>query len=174
VERIAHLLNSRLFKKISLVVGSTFLFLAFFIALDPDSFLKYGYPGVFTFNLVGPGTLLIPSLSQRMNVVGVSFFSALGMALNDSVGWLVGRSSDVVVPRPKWTGRIEQSMRRYGHMAVFVLSVVPIPFDMFGIIAGYVGFSFLGVYIPAFLGKFVRFLIMGFGTLVVLKLALLV
>lgn len=160
-KKLAILFESNRFKKITFVIGIIFLFITFIISLDPAPFLRFGYLGVFAFNLVGPGTLLVPVLARHMDVILLAFVSAAGMALNDSVSWVVGRSGDVVIPRSKKVERVEKSLYKYGPIAFFLWSVAPIPYDFIGLIAGYLQFSYRSLILPAFLGKFVRFLILG-------------
>lgn len=158
------LFESKAFKKAAFVSGIIFLLFTFIISLDPAPFLKFGLPGVFMFNLVGPGTLLIPVLARHMNIIGLALASALGMALNDSVSWVVGRNGDVVIPRSKKVEKVERSLYKYGPLAFFLWSVAPIPYDFIGLIAGYLQFPYRSLIVPAFLGKFVRFLILGSST----------
>ncbi len=166
--KLAKLFQSESSKKIILVLGLLFLILTIFISLDPTPFLKFSYLGVFAFNLFGPGTLLVPSLSRYMNIPLLAFATALGMLLNDSVSWLVGRSSDIVISRPRKFQKIEKTLHKFGPFALFFWSLIPIPYDLIGLIAGYLEFSYKSFVIPTFLGKFVRFLLLGYGTIFVL------
>jgi len=99
LKRITKLFQTKKFKKIVLILGALFYIAVIFIAFKPEPFLRFGYLGVFVFNLFGPGTILIPSLSRHMDVFLLSIVGSAGMVLNDSVGWLVGRSGDVILPR---------------------------------------------------------------------------
>lgn len=166
--RLIAVFKSNLFKKITFVLGGLFLILTLVISLDPEPFLKLGYFGVFVFNLFGPGTLLIPPLAQHMNIVGLSLVTSLGMVFNDSVSWLVGRSGDVVIPRSKRVLSIEKALHKFGPLALFFLSLIPLPYDVIGLIAGYLEFSYTSFAIPTFLGKLARFLLLGAGTVAVL------
>lgn len=162
-EKLAKLFQSNRSKKIIFILGIIFLVLTLFISLDPRPFLRFGYIGVFIFNLFGAGTLLVIPLARHMNIVGLAFASALGMAFNDSVSWLVGRSGDAVIPRSKKVEGIEKSIHRFGSVALFFWSLIPIPYDIIGFIAGYLEFPYKSFIIPTFLGKFVRFILLGSG-----------
>ena len=142
-------MRSPKFKKLTLILGVLFFILTFFISFNPGPFLKFGYLGVFVFNLFGPGTLLFPSLVKHMNLIGLAIATTSGMALNDSVSWLVGRSGDVV--------------HKYGSVALFFWSLIPFPYDLIGLIAGYLEFSYKRFLIPTFLGRFIRFILLGLG-----------
>jgi len=163
MNKLAKLFQSRKFKEITIILGVLFFVLTLAISLDPKPFLKFGYSGVFVFNLFGPGTLLIFSLAKHMNILWLALASALGMSLNDSVSWLVGRSGDVIIPRSKKVEKIEATIHKFGPIAFFVWSLIPIPYDIIGFVAGYLEFPYTSFVLPMFLGKFVRFIILGFG-----------
>ena len=163
MSKSARFLQSRKFKEITIILGILFFVLTLVVSLDPKPFLKFGYAGVFVFNLFGPGTLLVFSLAKHMNIFGLALASALGMSLNDSVSWLVGKSGDVIIPRSKKVEKIEAILHKFGLIAFFVWSLIPIPYDIIGFIAGYLEFPYKSFVLPMFFGKFVRFIILGFG-----------
>lgn len=162
--------QSREFKKVMLFLGIGSFFLTGFAVFKPGPFLKFGYFGVFLFNVVGSGTLLVPILAQHMNVFFLALATALGMAVNDTVSWLVGKSGDVILPRGKKVEKIEGTLHKYGPVGLFFWSLIPFPYDLIGLIAGYLEFPYIRFFIPTFLGKFVRFILLGTGTLAVIKL----
>lgn len=153
----------QVYKVSTLVLGIIFIILAFVVVFDPEPFLKFGYPGIFAYNLFGPGVFLIPSLSRRFNVGWVAFFSALGMALNDSISWLAGKNGDIVLKRGPRILKIETKIHRFGPVALFFWALIPFPYDLIGVIAGYLQIPFFWFLIPTFLGRFIRFLLMGSG-----------
>lgn len=162
------LLRSKAWKWVTVVLGLSFLLYTFlFVARDPAPFLRFGYAGVFVFNLVGPGMFLIPFLAQQMNVPLLAFVSALGMAANDSVSWMVGKNGDVVLPRGKRVIRIEALIVKYGAFALFFWALIPFPYDLIGLIAGYLQVPYRMFVLATFLGRLVRFLLIGFGTVAV-------
>lgn len=140
MKKITQLVRTKTFKKTSFFIGIALLILTILITLDPRSFLRFGYLGVFLFNLFGPGTLLIPMLSRFMNVPLLAATSALGMMFNDSVAWLVGNSGQAFIGKPGKLAKIEKSIEKFGLWALFFWSLI-----------------------PTFAGKFVRFILMGYG-----------
>ncbi len=162
-EKLVKIFQSKTFKKVTLVFGILFLVLTGLISFKPDPFLRFGYLGVFVFNLFGAGTILVFSLARHMNVFGLAFFTALGMAFNDSVAWLIGNSGETIIPKSKKTERIENTVQKYGVFALFVWSLLPIPYDIIGLVAGYLGVSYKRYIIPTFLGKFIRMILIGLG-----------
>ncbi|KKS80244.1 MAG: hypothetical protein UV54_C0012G0005 [Candidatus Beckwithbacteria bacterium GW2011_GWA2_43_10] len=117
----------KLFKVFTLVFALIFYLLAFIIAFKPEPFLRFGYWGIFAFNLVGPGTFLVPSASRHFTVVGVALATALGMAINDSVSWLAGKNGDIVFPRGRRVARIEGYIKKYGPFALLFWALIPFP-----------------------------------------------
>ncbi len=160
-------MNSPAVKKIWVGLGLVFFGLSWVIAIDPRPFLKFGYPGVLVFNLVGPGALLIPSLALYMNVYVLAIVSALGMAVNDSISWWVGKNGDVLLPRGDKVIRAEKVLQKYGPWGLFFWALIPFPYDVIGVIAGYMEIKFWAFFIPTFAGRLIRFLILGLGVLAV-------
>ena len=159
--KLAKFFTSKLFKKITLVLGVVFSLLSLFITVKPEPFLKYGYLGVFAFNLFGPGTLLIPTLARRMNIVPLGLVTSLGMAFNDSISWVIGISSDVIIPRSKKTQKVERFLQKYGFYGFFFLSLLPLPYDFIGFIAGYLKIPYHKFFLPTFLGRYLRMILIG-------------
>ena len=155
--------HSQTFKAFTLVFAVVFYLLAFIVAFKPEPFLQFGYWGIFAFNLVGPGTFLIPVASRHFMVLGVALATSLGMAINDSVSWLAGKNGDIVFPRGKRVARIEAAIKKYGPFALFFWAIIPFPYDFIAVIAGYLKLPFKRFLIPTFLGRLLRFILMGFG-----------
>lgn len=153
----------KVFKILSLILGIIFILLAFVVVLKPEPFIKFGYPGIFVYNLFGPGVFLIPVLSRTFNIFWVAFFSALGMALNDSVSWLVGKNGDIVIKRNPRIIKIEAKIQRFGPWAIFFWALIPFPFDLIAVIAGYLQIPYIRFLLPLFLGRLIRFFLMGSG-----------
>lgn len=164
-EKISSFVSSRDFKRILFLFGIIFLILTAFIFTNPEPFLKFGYLGIFVFALFGPASLLVPVLAQHMNVPLLALVTALGMALNDSVSWLIGNTGHSIIPHSKRVERIEQIMIKHGKPALFFWALVPFPYDLIGLIAGYTGFSWKGFLVPTFLGRLCRFLLLGYGVI---------
>jgi membrane protein YqaA with SNARE-associated domain len=142
-----------------------------YIVVDPKPFLKFGYFGIFIFNSVGGlGTYLIPTLSQQFNLVLLSLSTALGMAINDSISWVVGKGSTAIIQRGKWTNHVEVILNKYGSVALFFISALPVPYDAVGLISGYLGIKYRNFFLPTFAGKFIRMILIGLGTAQLIKL----
>lgn len=165
--RLRQIFASKPFKVFTLVLAVIFYLLAFVIAFTPEPFLRFGYPGIFVFNLFGPGTFLVPTASRHFAVFGVALATALGMAINDSVSWLAGKNGDIVFPRGKRVAKIEGYIKKYGPWALFFWALIPFPYDFIAIIAGYLKMPFWRFLLPTFLGRLLRFLGLGSGTVAI-------
>lgn len=164
-EKIIRLLESRDFKRFAFLSGIAFLILAGFIFSNPAPFLAFGYPGIFVFALFGPASLLVPIMAPHMNVWVLAVVTALGMAINDTVSWWIGTYGHTIIPHSQKVEKLEQTLRKRGSPALFVFALIPFPYDLIGLISGYLGFTFRGFIIPTFLGRLLRFILLGFGVI---------
>jgi len=159
--------QSKPFKIASIVFAALFIILAVVVSFDPQPFIKYGYIGIFVYNLFGPGSLLVPTLSRHLSIPLVAIITALGMALNDAVSWLAGKNGDIVLKRGPKIKKIEKKIEQFGPFALFFWALIPFPYDLIAIIAGYLGIPFTKFLTPMFLGRLVRFLALGSGTVAI-------
>lgn len=135
-----------------------------YAVFDPEPFLKFGYFGIFVFNsLGGIGTFLIPPLSSKMNLWLLALATALGMGINDSIAWLAGRGGSEAIYKMKWVPRVEKFLDKYGWKPLFLLSILPLPYDAIGLVLGYLGLDYFKFFVPMVVGKFIRMLLIGFG-----------
>jgi len=158
---IYHLSTSKLVHQLIFLLYLLSVVALMFISVNPQPFLQYGYFGVFAFNLIGPGTVLIPILAPTTNILILAIISALGMQLNDSVSWVVGRNGQVVFPTSVKRFRLVHWVGKSSPLVMFILSIIPFPYDVIGLVAGYMNMSFAKFFIPALFGKITRFLIIA-------------
>ena len=155
------IVTTDLVNRLLFIVGVVFVILTIFIALDPAQFIQFGYLGIFVFNLFGPGTLLIPLVADHFNVVTLALVSAIGMSLNDSVVFVIGRSGQSVVKPGKRSDKVRDWVTKYGKLGLFTFSLVPLPIDIVGGTVGYLSLPYSYFIVPTFAGKFLRFLVVG-------------
>lgn len=150
-------------KRLLVIGGIITMILGLLIAVRTELVLALGLWGLFAYSLIGPATVLIPTFSLQFGFVVVAVVAAVGMAINDSVGWIVGKNADVFVSRPWYVLRAEWWLKRYGIVGLFLFSVIPFPYDFVAVVAGYVEIPF-GRYITTiFFARLIRFLILGSG-----------
>jgi membrane protein YqaA with SNARE-associated domain len=169
-KKLQEIISSDRFKKFIFVFGFIYIFLAFFISFDPKPFLRVGYPGIFLFNLLGgPGMLLIPTFSRYFGALPVAIVSALGMAINDLLSWWVGKyAANTLVPHSKQASKTIEFLHKYGVYGLLVLALLPTPYDFVGLIAGYLKFAYTDFFLATFLGRVIRFWLIGIGAIAIL------
>ena len=165
---LRQLFISKAFKFFTLALAVIFYILGVIIAYRPEQFLSFGLPGIFIFSVFGPGTIfLVPVAARFMPVFSLALVAALGMAVNDSISWLAGKNGDVVFKRGKRVERFERYIKKYGPWAMLVWSFIPFPYDFVAIISGYMGLPYAYFALPTFLGRFLRFLVLGSGAVAI-------
>jgi len=154
---------------LGLAIGITALI---FIFRDQLRHLSaYGYLGIFLISLVGNATVILPVPTFLAAFAGGSVFhpilvgviAAAGAAIGELTGYLAGVAGQAVVENRQMYDRLEQLMRRYGLLAVFVLAATPNPFfDVAGIISGALRLPVHHFLISAWAGKTVKFLAIAY------------
>lgn len=167
-QTLISILRSKKAKRITFILGLVLLLVSSVSFYDPKPFLRLGYFGIFVFSFLGSGSLLVASLAGKMDLLTLSLVATLGMALNDTISWFIGRSGEEVIPPSTKLKKIERIVHKYGFYGLFFFAVIPFPYDFIGLIAGYLGFSFSKFFIPTFLGKFIKVILLGFGAVKIL------
>lgn len=152
----------------------------------------FAYPAVFLVNLIGsasiflpiPGFILVFFLAgMGLNPWLLAFFGALGAALGELTGFLIGAGGRKVAEKHKekkegliggflnrmlgqegWLEKAESWSKKRGIFALLIVfAATPLPDDVVGIVAGAIGYSWKKFLIAVFIGKFVMFLILAWG-----------
>lgn len=113
--------------------------------------------------------MLILSVAKYFNVYLFALASAGGMAVNDSISWLVGKNGDVVFIRNKNVMKMEKFIHKWGIGAVFLWALIPFPYDFIGVIAGYLELPYRKYVFSIFMARFIRFLLLGMGIIAISK-----
>lgn len=117
--------------------------------------------------MIGTAAIILPVPYLAAIVVGGSFLNPVAVAvvaataasLGEMVSYVAGYAGRAFVPAARWAQWLEQAMRRYGAIVIFLASVLPNPiFDAVGVFAG-AGRTPVWVFVTAcFIGKGLRFL----------------
>jgi len=129
---------------------------------------SYGYLGAFlislTFNaavilaapvlpiLCAMGVILYP-ITGPVGPIIVGLAGGAGAGIGEITGYMVGYSGRGIVERSKMYNRMEGWVRRWGVLAIFILSVVPFFFDLVGIAAGVLRFPLWKFILLCWLGR---------------------
>jgi len=141
-----------------------------FLYRDRVSELKeLGYLGAFLISLVAnativlpmPGLLLIVALGAIFNPFLVGLVAAVGGAIGELSGYILGHSGRGIARSNKWFVRAEGWMRKWGAIAIFVFALAPfLPLDIAGMVAGTLHFPIWKFLLACFLGKALLYIVM--------------
>ncbi len=144
----------------------------FFYGQDPERVAeleKYRYLGAFLIGLIGNATILLPGIVLPiLTALGVDLYQsagglvgpivigmagAFGAAIGETVGYMAGYSGRGIVMKRKQFARVVEWVRRWEAIAIFVLSLVPLFFDLVGIAAGILRFPLWKFVLLCWLGR---------------------
>jgi len=147
----------------------TAIFIVYFTQPDLlDRLEGYGYLGVFVVSVLLNGTVLLPvgnmpliaSLGATLQVpLFVGLAGGAGAGIGEMTGYLLGRSGrGLIDTRGRMYTSVERWVRRWGWLAVFVLSVFPLIFDVVGIIAGALRMPLWRFFLACWLGRTISYI----------------
>ena len=164
-EYARNIATSNWFKKGLTILGIIFVILSFFITLQPDTFLTLGYGGVFLYNMINSGLIIMPAIGTKLNLWLVILCSALGNIPNTSINYFIGNSSNRLFSGNKYIGYAKNFIRKFGLLGVYVLAILPLPLDVNGLLSGYMGIPYKKYILVNFLGKLTVFALVGIGVI---------
>jgi len=132
----------------------------------------YFYLAPFLISLIFNATVILPAGS----ILTVSAFGAVlpsatlvglvggaGAAIGEITGYMVGYSGRGIVENVKMYARLEYWVRKWGFIAIFVLSLVPFVFDLAGIAAGVLRFPLWKFVLACWLGRTILYIVAAFA-----------
>ena len=88
----------------------------------------------------------------------VGLVGGTGAAIGEITGYMAGYSGRGIAQRSKMYERVEGWMRRWGALTILIMSVVPFIFDLAGIAAGVLRFSFWKFLLLCWLGRTILYI----------------
>ena len=135
----------------------------------------YGYLGVFLISLILNATIILPAGNIIIiATLGAALPSAplvglvggVGAAVGEITGYVAGYSGRAIVQRQETYIRLERWVKKWGVLAIFVLSVVPFFFDLAGIAAGVLRLPIWKFLLACWLGRTILYVVIALaGTL---------
>jgi membrane protein YqaA with SNARE-associated domain len=134
-----------------------------------DDLENYGYPGAFIISVIFNATLILPAGNMLIQMtlgatilspVLVGLVSGAGAAVGETTGYIAGRSGRGLLVKSKMYGKVENWLKKWGALTIFVFSVIPFVFDLVGIAAGALRFSFWKFFLACMLGRMVLYVTM--------------
>jgi len=133
------------------------------------------YWGAFLVSLIGNATIIFPGavlvilsnlgilIYSSTGLIGpilVGIMGGIGAAIGETTGYIAGYSGREIVERRKMFGRIEEGVRKWGALAIFLFSLLPFVFDLVGIAAGILRFPFWKFIFICGLGRTILYVIL--------------
>ena len=142
---------------------------------SPETFSKlenYGYFGAFVISLLFNATVVLPAgnvfvlaalgaVLRYPLLVGVA--AGTGAAIGELSGYLAGYSGRKIFMRSKLYNRVEEWLRRWGSLTIFLLSAAPLFFDVAGLAAGVTRFPIKKFIFYCWLGRTLFYIVIAFA-----------
>jgi membrane protein YqaA with SNARE-associated domain len=104
--------------------------------------------------------IIIYSSAGLIGPILVGITGGVGAAVGETTGYIAGYSGREIVERRKMFVRIEEGVRKWGTLAIFLFSLVPFVFDLVGIAAGILRFPFWKFILICGLGRTILYVVL--------------
>ena len=133
---------------------------------------NYAYWGAFLISLLGNAAVILAApVLPILATIGVVLYpdtgpvgpiivglvSGVGAGIGEMTGYMLGYSGRGIVERVKLYKRLVEWLRRWGAIAIFILSIVPFFFDLVGIAAGALRFPIWKFLLACWLGRTIMY-----------------
>jgi membrane protein YqaA with SNARE-associated domain len=136
-----------------------------------DRLKTYGYFGVFIISLFLNATVIIPV--SNMTVIFamgatlpapwlVGIVGGFAAGIGEMTGYFAGRSGRNILAKNKVYTRVENWVKKRGWIAVFILSIFPLIFDVVGIIAGAMRMPVWRYFVATWLGRTIIYITVAY------------
>jgi len=133
-----------------------------------DELKAYGYWGAFLISLFGNAAVILAApvlpilatigvviypVTGPVGPIIVGLVGGAGAGIGEMTGYMLGYSGRPIVEKVKLYKRLVVWLRRWGALAIFILSIVPFFFDIVGIVAGVLRFPIWKFLLACWLGR---------------------
>ena len=144
----------------------------FFYGRNPETVAELGklrYLGAFLISLIGNASVLLPGIvlpiltalgadcyqssSGLAGPIIIGLAGGTGAAIGEIVGYMAGYSGSAIVENKKRYQRLVDWVRRWGAIGIFIFALVPLVFDLVGIVAGALRFPLWKFLLVCWLGR---------------------
>ena len=155
---------------IGIVIGVFFFYRSYPERIE--ALQGYSYLGVFFISVLLNATIVLPAgnflVLATMGAVLpsatlVGLVGGLGAAVGELTGYAAGYRGQAIISRQRVYTRLKGWVERWGMLTIFLLSVVPLVFDLAGIAAGVLRFPLWKFFIACWLGRTVLYLVIAWG-----------
>lgn len=146
-----------------------------------EELTAYGYLGAFVISIIFNATVILPAGNiVILSALGATLPSAVvvglvggaGAAIGEATGYIAGYSGRGLAERSGIYSRVENWVKRWGSVTIFVLSLVPFIFDLVGIAAGALRFPFWKFLLLCWLGRTILYVVVVVLAVMGLKILL--
>lgn len=164
-----------------LIVIAVIIILSVLYIRDKDFFenLKgYGYAGVFVISVFLNATIIIPVSAMAIiasmggvlpSPLLVGIIGGIGAGIGEMTAYVAGRSGRQLLSKSSIYTRVERWVKRWGWIAIFVLSIIPFVFDVVGIIAGAMRMPWWRFYLACWAGRTILYITAAYVGSVILQ-----
>jgi uncharacterized membrane protein YdjX (TVP38/TMEM64 family) len=148
---------------------------------NPDIFEElqgYGYAGVFVISVFLNATIIIPvSAMAVVSSMGgilplpwvVGIVGGIGAGIGEMTAYVAGRAGRGLLAKSNIYTRVEKWVTRWGWIAVFILSIFPLVFDIVGIIAGAMRMPWWRFFLACWAGRTISYVTVAYVGSVIFK-----
>ncbi len=128
------------------------------------------YFGIFISGFISSSTIFLPlplyviivfSKELGLNIYLTIFSASLGVTIGEITGYLAGLGIRSLKEMKK-IKKYEKIFRKYGFLSIFLFAALPLPFDIIGMLAGYLKYDLKKFLIAVFFGKLIKITIVAF------------
>lgn len=173
--RVWILMKRRLIPLIGLISALGIIIgIIFFYRYNPgvfDELETYGYLGVFIISIIFNATVVLPVSNIAVIIsmgatlpspLFVGLAGGVGAAIGELTGYLAGRSGQGFFRKSNFYLRLEGWVKRWGWIAVFIMSVFPAVFDLVGLIAGALRMPLWRFFLACVVGRIISYVFIAY------------
>ncbi|HET8570160.1 MAG TPA: VTT domain-containing protein [Candidatus Limnocylindria bacterium] len=178
VERVRPRNGDRQNRAVAVAAGVGFIAINIAIFLLPIPYAVFGawaYLGVFLITLISNAAMVVPIpyvpvivhvMSTAELLALTVLAAALGSAIGESTGWLVGRAERTLIADHPLYARLQRLASSPWRSGLFVFAVAAPPnpvFDLAGFAAGALGMPYRTFFVAVLAGRTLRFAALALG-----------
>jgi len=165
------LISILIFALVIAITGGIFYFYRHY-PIRAEELKAYLYLAPFLISLTFNATVILPAGSLLIisafgailpSATLVGLVGGAGAAIGELTGYMAGYSGRGILENVKMYARLEDGVKKWGFMAIFILSLVPFVFDLAGIAAGVLRFPLWKFLIACWLGRTILYIIAAFA-----------
>ena len=165
------LISILMFALVIAITGGIFYFYRHY-PIRAEELKAYLYLAPFLISLTFNATVILPAGSLLIisafgailpSATLVGLVGGAGAAIGELTGYMAGYSGRGILENVKMYARLEDGVKKWGFMAIFILSLVPFVFDLAGIAAGVLRFPLWKFLIACWLGRTILYIIAAFA-----------